>query len=454
MPKKPTYRKAKNGYWIYQRRVPLEMQALDRRRIIQESTGVEIRGDKKGKRADSIIRGLNRAAEEFWKALVEGEKNAAEHNYKAARLRAHSLGFDYAHVRELARRPIEEILLRLETLRASQQPKQDTVALLGLAEKPRIRLSQLREEYEALTRASRITHSPNQLRKWRDSLDRAVNNLIAQLARKYQHDLRGGDRFIDEVTRDDALDFVDWWQDRIAVEGLHVRTANRDIGGLHSMFTLVDQKKRLGLADPFAGLRLKGAVDRKRPPFKAAFVRDRILAPGALGDMNAQAQDITHMLAHYGMRPSEACNLNEQTIFLDAPVPYIEIAGVGRRLKTENSARELPLFGEALAIMRRNPNGFPRYFNRPDALSAIVMKTFAAKELLPTPQHSLYSLRHSFKDRLREAGAPEELIDQMMGHRTDKPAYGDGYSIRLKLEWLKKIAFENSSFVPTRKINL
>lgn len=437
----PTYLVNRDGVWFYHRRVPREMAALDTRGFVRETTGVAVARDKKGRRAASVVMGLNRAAEAYWRALKAGEAGEATANYEAARLRARSLGFDYVPAALIAQRPLEEILLRLDLILKSDQPQRDTVALLGGAEKPQLRLSKLLEEYDALTRHSRSSHSPNQLRKWRGSLLRAIANLTRVLAAKYPHDDRRGDRFVEEITRDDALDFVDWWQDRIAGEGLHVRTANRDIGGLHSMLTLVDQKKRLGLADPFAGLRLRGGIDRKRPAFKAAFVRDRILAPGALDALNVEARDIVSLLAIYGLRPSEACNLTEEAIFFDTSIPYIAIAGLGRRLKTENSARELPLFGTALEIMQRNPQGFPRYRDKSDGLSAVVMKTLTAQRLLPTPAHSLYSLRHTFKDRLRDVGAPEELIDQLMGHRTDKPDYGEGHSIRLKLEWLQKIEF-------------
>ena len=33
----------------------------------------------------------------------------------------------------------------------------------------------------------------------------------------------------------------------------------------------------------------------------------------------------------------------------------------------------------------------------------------------PTKDHSVYSLRHSFKDRLIGAEAPDSLIDSLMG---------------------------------------
>lgn len=45
----------------------------------------------------------------------------------------------------------------------------------------------------------------------------------------------------------------------------------------------------------------------------------------------------------------------------------------------------------------------------------------------PSPSNTLYSLRHTFKDRLRDIGAPEEIIDELMGHKTRGPKYGRGH---------------------------
>ena len=41
--------------------------------------------------------------------------------------------------------------------------------------------------------------------------------------------------------------------------------------------------------------------------------------------------------------------------------------------------------------------------------------------------------------------APEELIDELMGHAVDKPKYGDGYGLELKLRFLLKIALGNEA---------
>ena len=64
------------------------------------------------------------------------------------------------------------------------------------------------------------------------------------------------------------------------------------------------------------------------------------------------------------------------------------------------------------------------------------MKHFKKYKLLPTAKHKIYSFRHSFKDRLKAIKAPEELIDELMGHSIDKPKYGDGYGLKVKLEYL------------------
>ena len=110
-------------------------------------------------------------------------------------------------------------------------------------------------------------------------------------------------------------------------------------------------------------------------------------------------------------------NLTAARIVFDAPIPFIRIRAEGRVLKTEHSERDIPLVGLALDAMRRHPSGFPRYFDKGSNLSATLMKHFKRHSLLPSERHSIYSIRHSFKDRLKAVEAPEELIDEMMGHR-------------------------------------
>ena len=77
----------------------------------------------------------------------------------------------------------------------------------------------------------------------------------------------------------------------------------------------------------------------------------------------------------------------------------------------------------------------------PDNFSAAVNKYLRIHKLKPTEQHSIYSLRHTFKDRLRDIEAPEEIIDGLMGHKKSGPKYGRGHKLETKQKWMKKIAF-------------
>lgn len=115
--------------------------------------------------------------------------------------------------------------------------------------------------------------------------------------------------------------------------------------------------------------------------------------------------------------------LQEDAIILNTSIPYVRILPDGRRLKTEDSRREIPLVGAALAAMRKRPQGFPRYRDKSSNLSATLNKYLLENGLRPTKDHTVYSLRHSFKDRLVAAEAPDSLIDSLMGQqggRTDQ----------------------------------
>ena len=54
---------------------------------------------------------------------------------------------------------------------------------------------------------------------------------------------------------------------------------------------------------------------------------------------------------------------------------------------------------------------------------------------------SFYSFRHSLRDRLRAVECPSDMIDQIGGWATAGvgQAYGDGYAIDKKWEWLSAI---------------
>jgi integrase len=190
-------------------------------------------------------------------------------------------------------------------------------------------------------------------------------------------------------------------------------------------------------------LRLRGEVEKSRVPYDTKFIQERLLAAGALDGLNEDARHVLYVIADTGLRPSEVVNLTEAAICLDAAIPHVKILPEGRRLKTEDSEREIPLVGVALAAMRLHPKGFPRYRDKSSGLSSTLNKFLSENGLRPTKDHSVYSLRHSFRDRLLSVEAPDSLIDSLMGHKTYKPKYGNGPALSLKLKFMELIAFSS-----------
>ena len=430
----PDFLTRRDGTWHFVRRVPMEYARFDRRGIVKHSTKVRISQDRTGRRAARVADKLNEELELYWKALADGRSKADLSRYDEARRCARSLGFEYIEVEQLVQQPTEARLVRLETLVAKGVANDvtATAALLGAEKRPAPMLSKLFEEYETLTKDEIKELSPNQLRVWRNSRMRAVENIVSVV----------GDKPVTEVTIDDAIDYTDWWRDRITSKNVVVKSANKDIGQLSRMLKDVSIRRRLNIPEIFRGLRLRGQTERSRMPFEAQFIQEKLLATGALADLNEDARYVFYVVSETGMRPSEVVNLQEDAIRLDAKIPYVKIQPDGRKLKTEDSEREIPLVGVALAAMKLRPKGFPRYQDKSSSLSATVNKFLRVNGLRPTKDHSVYSLRHSFKDRLVAVEAPDSLIDSLMGHKTYKPKYGKGPSLELKLKYLQQIAFK------------
>ena len=400
--------------------------------FVRHTTRIRVQEDRTGRRAASVARRLNAELERHWRELADGQAQAERTRYDEVRRHARVLGFDYVDRDQLVTYPIERILERLETLvgKGLTQDSTSRAALLGTEKRPVFSLSKLFEEYEAATRDEIRDFSPDQLRIWRNGRIRAVEQFVRLV----------GDKPVTEITESDGIDYVEWWRDRVARDDGVAKTANKDIGQLSRMLKEMSVRRRLNLPDIFQGLRLRGEAERTRETYDAAFLQNRFLRGGALAGLNEDARLILYVMIETGLRPSEIVNLTAETIHLDAKIPHVRVIADGRRLKTGDSEREMPLVGAALAALRQAPNGFPKYRDRATVLSATVNKYLLENGLRPTTAHTVYSLRHSFKDRLVAAEAPDSLIDALMGHKTYKPKYGKGPSLELKLKFLSAIA--------------
>ncbi|MDX8480861.1 MULTISPECIES: integrase [Mesorhizobium] len=424
----------RDGIWYLVRRVPKEFASFDRRGLVRISTGVAVADDPRGVRARDAVRSLGAELETYWRKLGDGQSAEAALRFEAARKRARSFGLAYRTNEELAAGPLDELIARMKLLldRNAIDNAADVAAVMGGVQRPALRLSGLLKEFEAIEQQNLLAMSPNQIKKWRNPKKRAIANLIGVI----------GDKEIARMTREDAVAFREWWQKRVVGGGLDIGTANKDIGHISKMLRVVDLTHQLKLEPVFHHLRLSGAVAAQRAAFSEQFVQEKILADGALDGLNDEARHLVYLIADTGLRLSEAANLTAETIHLDHEIPHVQVRPNGRRLKTDHSARDIPLVGCALDVMKLHPNGFPRYRDKAASLSALVNKVLGKKKLLPTSEHSLYSLRHTFEDRLTAVEAPEKVTASLMGHKWIRPKYGAGPSLMQKHEWLQKIAFK------------
>lgn len=429
MPKRLTNRK---GLWQFVRRVPPEYAAFDPRGIVKLSTKVRVADDRAGVKAGRIARTFNIDLEARWKARAGYQARAGILALEDARARAQALELSYKPVDDVAREAIDEILRRLDALKIGERRHDsDTVAAaVGGVPLPEILLSNLVAECELARKTALAKKSPGQLKKWRSGKINAVAVLINVI----------GDKPIHLLTRDDALTYMDHWAARVVDGEVQADTANRNLSHITGMLSAVVRRHRLKLEKVFAGTRLEGDRARPRPPFSAWWIVNRLLVPGALDDLNDEARAAVLVMINTGARPSEIVNLRAPRIHLASNIPHIQVRPDDRELKTEFSWRDIPLVGISLEAMRAFPDGFPRYRDNADAFSAVVAEHLKSHGLRESDRHTLYSLRHGFKDRLRETEAPDELKDELMGHDTNKPKYGDGHGLHLKLKYIERIA--------------
>lgn len=419
------YLKARGPKWHYVRRVPGHFSLLDDRGTIQVSLKTSS-VDVAKLRRDA----LERADDLFWQGLVADQPSHAQ--YAAAKARAIALGFEYKAAADIAASStVEEIIRRITAAAAAPR---DEIAALGGADEPRLTVRQVLTLYSEEIAADELQGmSETQVRKWGEIKSNAVEQFCAIV----------GDKALLDITRDDAHKFHRHYLDRVKARDLSGNTANRQFGNMRKLFREYTKYMQIDVQNPFEKL---SYADPKRhrkivPPFETAYIRDTFLKGEALHGLNREARLIFLAMVETGCRPSELCNIRPENIHLDAAVPYLSVTFVDdRRLKTENSARVVPLVGVSLEAMKRAKNGFPRYFDKESNFSAAAMKFLRENELLPTVNHRVYSLRHSYEKRMLEGGMDDEFRRRTLGHDTNRPEYGDGGALTWRAEQMGRIA--------------
>lgn len=402
--------------WHIRKRVPVRYASIEPRGIVHISLHTD-------SRAVALTKAPQVWAEmiEAWEAKLDGFDKFAEDRMAAARNLAQRRGYRYLAAQDVAQLPVERLLDRLEgTVSASGRfDPQEADAALGLASPPSISVSQSLDVFYEVAAEDLKGKNADQVRRWKNPRIKAMGNFLEVV----------GDKPLADITTEDMYMFRKWWVDRVLDGEVRADTANKDFTHLIGTWKRVCRSKGIKLAFSTDGLSLKSDKEKDdvRPPFSREWIKDKLLAPGALDGLNTDARLILIGMINTGYRPSEGAGLLPEEIRLDANVPHIQIQkNANRSLKTGHSKRAIPLVGVSLEAFRQASNGFPRYASNSAGLSATVNKFLRENKLLETTVHSLYSLRHSFEDRMLTAGIDERVRRDMLGHTLNRERYGKG----------------------------
>jgi integrase len=431
------YLKLRGNRWHYQRRVPTEYASVDGRGVIRKALKTQSLEVARARR-DALVE----ADDQYWMKLsLEGDMppDMAVGLYRAARQRAMARGFIYSPASELADvASLADIMQRLQSI--PTQPEPSTVeaeAVLGLVDRPSVKISKAMEIYcDEIAVSELLGKSEEQKKSWRKVKMRALKNFIKVV----------GDVPMHKITREHARKYYNWWAARVAPKDgskpLTTNSANRDLGNIRKLYReFWEYEGDENRENPFRNLNFAKQPPKDVPCFSDEFVQTRFLKPGIFQGLNAEATLIVYAMIETGCRPSELSNILPENIKLDADVPYIQIRSrADRQLKAVASSRDIPLVGCALEAFKRAPDGFPRYRNKGNHMSKAIMDALRVRGLQATPDHRLYSLRHSFEKRMLEAGLDYGLRCLLMGHKNSRPSYGDGGSMVYRRDELLKIA--------------
>jgi len=461
-----TYLMQRGGMWHYRRRVPGDFAHLDPRPFITQSTKIKVRHDPRGVKAALIAERINVETERYLAGVLQGDHAAAKARYDDAVRRVRALGLNWvglgvlsddSQIVELQRHVAaltKEIAIGRANPSMAATYAPQVAAVLGAVAPATMRISEMPAAFEELKEIASSNKSPAQKKKWKAFRERSVKYFIEAI---------GEDKDLSAVGHDDVRTYVDWWKAGIKAGKWTAGYANKDFGSLGGMYKKLRKHNRWDHLDQrlFDDIMIEQPKvqnkeeKRKWPAFSTEFIQTKLLADGAFDKLNAQARRAFFVMIETGMRPEEVVNLRRGHICRDHNIPHLEVKAEDREVKTANSIRDIPLVGvslaavdAALADLREDEDRlFPNYYDNASGWSATVGKHLRVNKLKETGRHVPYSIRHSFKTRLRKymldrnGYRGDELLDLMMGHDQGKEDYGE-IDLEQKLEWTLDMMFK------------
>lgn len=372
----------------------------------------------------------------YWADLLENgpDDNEAKLQRAVQRVKLHGMRYKPANI--LATQDVESIVRRVEKAAENPDNEEHVAAFLGGAGTSDLILSEALEKFWNYAAPKIQNKTDEQIRVWKNSRRRAVENLIGI----------AGDKKLVELSRLDMLNLRDWWMGRVEAEGLSNNTANHDFKFLRTVLKTVNTnyEPKLGLPihDLFDDLKLE-TEESERVPYSLDFVRTVLMSRAKLAGMSEDYRLIVWAFANTGAGPRELITRQPEDIVLDADIPHIKIVRrKNDRLKTSSRPREIPLVGASLHAFQQRPEGFSQYQDRVNSVTTAIGKFLRENELYEREGQTLYSLRHTFQDQLTALNVPDRVQCDLMGHAFEREKYGEGATLQHKLDILRQIAFE------------
>lgn len=259
-----------------------------------------------------------------------------------------------------------------------------------------------------------------------------------------------GDAIISDVRREHANKFVEALRKR----GITSETISKYVYQIKPVFDTAIREFELGIPNPFESLSI-GGKGAEKPHERLPYASEELKAiQQRCREMDDQRRWAIAMMSDTGARQAEVVGLRKDEVVLTADVPHIVIRpNQNRRLKNAQSERKVPLVGEALwaaqrAMTTEGADLFPVFqpkraeaaFN-PNTASAALNKWLKENGLARDGQ-GLHSFRHTLVDRLRHAGVPKDVREQIGGWKSQgvSEGYGQGFSLAKIQEAMYAIA--------------
>lgn len=209
--------------------------------------------------------------------------------------------------------------------------------------------------------------------------------------------------------------------------------------------------------------------DEYRQPYTAEevrLVREAVLAGTHGTDKHPWQKWIPLLLMYQGMRINEVAQLALADFDEVDGIPVVHIReGAGQRLKTLAAKRTIPIHPELIRLglldhigeLRKRSGtvrAWPQLPGGRDGYGQAASRFYARFRAKLGLSKDAHSFRHTVIHKLRETGAPEDLIADMVGHSRSKSVTFNTYAksalIQRMAEALAKLSYEQR--VPSLKL--